>query len=117
MVTQNHTLAKLLEKKSWKSRLKNKANKSVKEEDKRFYNIKQIKASKLNNKLKKTNFEEKVPKSNNVRDFCTYYKPYFTSKDICNDDRIILVENDKFLNKNSDISETFNNYFLTLQKK
>ena len=36
-----------------RSRLKNKANKSGKEKDKRFYNIQRNKVSKLNNKLKK----------------------------------------------------------------
>ena len=35
---------------------------------------------------------------------------------VCNDDSIILVENDKILNKDSDISETFNNYFVTITK-
>ena len=45
-----------------RSRLKNKANKSGKEEDKRLYNIQRNKVSKLNNKLKKTYFKEKVPK-------------------------------------------------------
>ena len=45
-----------------KSRLKNKANKSSKGEDKSLYNIQRNKVSKLNNKLKKTYFEEKLPK-------------------------------------------------------
>ena len=36
-----------------RSRLKNKANKSGEEEDKRFYNIQRNKVSKLNNKLRK----------------------------------------------------------------
>ena len=72
--------------------------------------------SKLNNKLKKTYFKEKLPKGNNVKDFWNYCKPYFTNKGICNDDRIILVENDKILNKDSDISETFNNYFVNITK-
>ena len=34
----------------------------------------------------------------------------------CNDDRIILFENDKILNKDSDISETFHNYFVNITK-
>ena len=100
----------------WKSRLKNKANKSSKGEDKSLYNIQRNKVSKLNNKLKKTYFEEKLPKGNNVKDFRNYHKPYFTNKGICNDDRIVLVEKDKILNKDSDISETFNNYFVNITK-
>ena len=35
---------------------------------------------------------------------------------ICNDDRIIHDENDKVLNKDSDISETFNNHFVNITK-
>ena len=109
----NKTLRKEIMK---RSRLKNKANKSGKEEDKRLYNIQRNKVSKLNNKLKKTYFKEKLPKGNNVKDFWNYCKPYFTNKGICNDDRIILVENDKILNRDSDISETFNNYFVNITK-
>ena len=55
-----------------RSRLKNKANKSGKEEDKRLYNIQRNKVSKLNNKLKKTYFKEKLPKGNNVKHFWNY---------------------------------------------
>ena len=72
--------------------------------------------SKLNNKLKKTYFKEKLPKGNKVKDFWNYCKPYFTNNGICNDDRIILVENDKILNKDLDISETFDNYFVNITK-
>ena len=58
--------------------------------------------------------KEKLPNRNNVKDFWNYCKPYFTDKGICNYDRIILVKNDKILNKDSDISETFNNYFVNI---
>ena len=51
------------------SRLTNKDNKPGKEENKRFYNNQQNKVSKLNNKLKKIYFKEKLPKENNIRDF------------------------------------------------
>ena len=97
-----------------RSRLKNKANKSSKQEDRRLYNIQRNKVSKLNNKLKKTYFKEKLRKENNVKDFWNYCKPYFTNKGICSDDRIILVENNKILNKDSDISKTFNNCFVNI---
>ena len=65
-----------------RSRLKNKANKSGKE-DKRLYNIQRNKVSKLNNKLKKTYFKEKLPKGNNVKDFWNYCKLHFTNKGVC----------------------------------
>ena len=73
----NKTLRKEIMK---KSRLKDKANKSGKEEHKRLYNIQQNKFSKLNNKLKKIYFKEKLPKGNNVKDFQNYCKSYFTNK-------------------------------------
>ena len=73
-------------------RLKKKANKSGKEEDNGLYNIQRNKVSKLNNKLKKIYFKEKLPKGNNVKNFRNYCKPYFTNKGICSDDRIILVD-------------------------
>ena len=99
-----------------RSRLKNKANKSGKEDDKRLYKIQRNKVTKLNNKLKKTYFKQKLPKGNNVKDFWNYCKPYFTNKGICNDDRIILVKKNEILNKDSDISETFNKYFVNITK-
>ena len=99
-----------------RSRLKKKADKSNKEEDKRLYNIQRNKVSKRNNKLKKTFLKKNFRKENNVNDFWNNCKPYFRNKDICNDDRIILVENDKTLNKDSDISERFNNYFVNITK-
>ena len=109
----NKTLRKEIMK---RPRLENKANKSVKEEDKRLYNIQRNKVGKLNNKLKKTYFKEKLPKGNDAKDFWNYCKLYFTNKGICNDDRIIIVENDKILNKDSDISETFSNYSVNITK-
>ena len=45
-----------------KSRLKSKANKSGKEEDKRLYNIQRNKVSKLNNKLKKHVLKKNIQK-------------------------------------------------------
>ena len=96
-----------------RSSLKNKANKSGKAEDKWVYNIQQHKVSKLN-KLKKTSFNEKPPKGNKVKDFWNYCKSYFPNNGICNDETIILLENYGILNKDSDISEIFNNYFILL---
>ena len=48
--------------------------------------------------------------------FWNYSKAYFTNKGIFDGGRIILVENDEFLNKDSDIFETFNNYFVNIAK-
>ena len=94
MVTTNHTLITLRKEIMKRSSLRNKANKSGKEEDKRLYKIQQNKVSKSYNKLKKTYFKEKPRKGRNVKDFWDYCKPYFKNKGTCNDDRIILVEND-----------------------
>ena len=99
-----------------KSKLYNKANKSGKEKNKRLYNIQRNKVSKLYNKLQKTYLKEKRPKGNNLKDLSNYCKLYFRNMGICNDDRIIHDENDKILNKDSDISETFNNHFVNITK-
>ena len=48
--------------------------------------------------------------------FWNYSKAYFTNKGIFDGGRIILVENDEFLNKDPDIFETFNNYFVNIAK-
>ena len=50
-------------------RLKNKANKSGKEEDNGLYNIQRSKVSKLNNKLKKIYFKEKTSERKQRKEF------------------------------------------------
>ena len=74
-----------------------------------------MKRSRLKNKATKSGKEE-LPKGNNVKDFWNYCKPYFTNKGICKGGRTTLVENDTILKKDSDISETFNNYFVIIKK-
>ena len=94
-----------------RSRLKNKANKSGKEEDKRLYNIQRNKVSKLNNKLTKTYSGTTVNLTLQTRalnDRMTGNRN--------NDNRITLDENDEILNEDSEISETFNNYFVNITK-
>ena len=83
-----------------RSKLKNKANKSDKIEDKK----------KLNKKLKKAYFKEKLPKRKDVKDFWNFCKPYFTNNGVCNDKKVILVEKEEVLRKDSKISDRFNNY-------
>ena len=97
-----------------RSNLKNKANKSGKIEDKKRYKIQRNVVTKLNNKLKKAYFKEKLPKGKNVKDFWNFCKPYFTNKGLCNDKRVILVEREEVLRKDSKISGTFNNYFVNI---
>ena len=38
----------------------------------------------------------------------------FINKGVCNNEKIILVEKEEFLRKDSKISETFNNYFINI---
>ena len=52
-----------------RSNLKNLANKSGKIEDKKRYKIQQKVVIKLNKKLKKSCFKEKLPKGKDVKDF------------------------------------------------
>ena len=59
-------------------------------------------------------FKEKLPKGKDVKDFWNFCKPYFTNKGVCNDEKIILVEKEEVLRKDSKISDTFNNYFVNI---
>ena len=75
-----------------RSNLKNIANKSGKSEDKKRYKIQRNVVTKLNKKLNKAYFKEKLPKRKDVKDFWNFCKSYFTNKGVCNDEKIILVE-------------------------
>ena len=97
-----------------RSNLKNIANKSGKIEDKKRYKIQRNVVTKLNKKLKKAYFKEKLPKGKDVKDFWNFCKPYFTNKGVCKNERIILVEKEEVLRKDSKISDTFNNYFVNI---
>ena len=96
------------------SNLKNIANKSGKIENKKRFNIQQNVVKKLNKKLKKAYFKEKLPKGKDVKDFWNFCKPYFINEGVCNDEKIILVEKEEAERKDSDISDTFNNYFVNI---
>ena len=74
-----------------RSNLKNITNKSGKIEGKKCYEIQQNVVTKLNKKLRKAYFKEKLPKGKDVKDFWDFCKPYFTNKVVCNDEKIILV--------------------------
>ena len=97
-----------------RSNLKNIANKSGKIEDKKRYKIQRNVVTKLNKKLKKAYFKEKLPNGKDVKDIWNFCKPYFTNKGVCNDEKIILVEKEEVLRKDSKISDTFNNYFVNI---
>ena len=100
-----------------RSNLKNIANKSGKIEDKKRYKIQRNVDTKLNKKLNKAYFKEKLPKGKDIKDFGIFCKSYFTNKGVCNDEKIILVEKEAVLRKDSKISDTFNNYFVDITDK
>ena len=94
-----------------RSNLKSISNKSGKIEDKKCYKIQRHVVPKLNKKLY---FKEKLLKGKDVKDFWNFCKPYLTNKGVCNDEKIILVEKEEVLRKDSKISDTFNNYFVNI---
>ena len=81
--------------------LKNIPKKPGKIADKKRYKIQRNVVTKLNKKLEKAYFKEKLPKGN-------FFKPYFTRKGVCNEKIIILVKKEEVLTKDSKISDTFN---------
>ena len=100
-----------------RSNLKNIANKSGKIKDKKRYRIQRKVVTKLNKKLKKSAFKEKLLKGKDVKDFWNFCKSYFTNKSFCNDDKTILFEKDEVLRKDSKIPDTFNNCFVNITDK
>ena len=84
---------------------------------KKCYKIQRNVVTKLNKKLKKAYFKEKLPNGKDVKDFWNFRKPYFTNKGVCNDEKIILVEKEDVLRKDSKISDIFNNYFVNITDK
>ena len=100
-----------------RSNPKNIANKSGKCYVIKCYKIQRNVVTKLNTKLKKAYFKEKLPKGKDVKDFWNFCKPYFTNKGVCNDEKIILVEKEEVLRKDSKISDTFSIYFLNITDK
>ena len=106
---------KILKKERMKrSQLKNKANKTGSKEDLKLNKIQRNVVTNRNKSLKKVCFKEKLPKGKNVKDLWNYSKTYFTNKCICNDEPIILVENDKIVRKKAEICKTFNDYFVNI---
>ena len=49
-----------------------------------------------------------------LKDFQNFCKSYFTDKGVCNDEKIILVEEEEVPRKDSKISNTFNSYFVNI---
>ena len=78
-------------------------------EDKKRYKIQRNVLIKQNNAFKKAYFKEKLPKGKDVKDFWNFCNPYFTNKSVCNNEKIILVEKEEVLRKDSKISDTINN--------
>ena len=100
-----------------KSKLKNIANKSGKNGYKKRYKIQRNVVTKLNKKLKKVYFKEKLPKGKDVEYISNFCKPYFTNKGVCNYEKLILLEKRKVLRKDSKILDTFNYYFVNIIDK
>ena len=94
-----------------RSNLKNIVKKSGKIESKKRYKIQRNVVTKLNKKYKKAYLKEKRSKGKDVKDF---FEPCFTNKGVCNDEKIIFIENEEVLRKYSKILDTFNSYFVNI---
>ena len=54
----------------------------------------------MNKKLKRAYFRQSFPKT--IEELWSYCKPYFTSKGIYNDEKIVFVEKEQILLKDSE---------------
>ena len=92
-----------------RSNLKNIVSKSGKIEDKK-HKIQRNLVTKPNKELNKAYFKEKLPKGKDVKDFWNFCKPYFTNNGVCNDEKLILVEKEQVLRKDSNVSLKINGF-------
>ena len=89
---------------------KNIANKTKDPNDMANYKKQRNLVVNLNRKNKKSFFSS-IGALSQSKDFWSACKPLFSNKSTAVSDRILLVENEKVISKDSDIATTFNNYF------
>ena len=95
-----------------RTNLKNKANKTKKEEDVRRYKKQRNLIVKMNKKAKRDYYKSISPKSvDNDRKFWKMVKPMFSNTNLMSD-KIILIEDEKIITDDTEIVETFNTYIL-----
>lgn len=99
-----------------RSQLKTKANKTGDKKDTMLYKKQRNRVSNLNKKNKKEFFRNNEPQGSSSKAFWDYCKPYFTNKGIIAEDKIILVENNEIISKESEIVIKFNDYFVNITK-
>ena len=101
-----------------RSRLKNKANKSGKEEDLKAYKKQRNLVLKLNRKAKKNFLKSCIStndkmKNTNLWDLC---KPFFTEKGSQYDQNITLIEKKRSISEKHKVANIFNKYFVNITK-
>ena len=93
-----------------RSKLKNKANKTMSVDDLIKYKKQRNLVVKLNKNCKKEFFDNLEIK-NNSKLFWDKCKPYFSNKHSKGDSDILLIENDELLLKNKKVADVFSFYF------
>ena len=97
-----------------RSRLKNIANKTKKDEDIKRYRAQRNLVVNLNTKTKRTYYKSIQAKSiENDKQFWTTVKPLFSNTNPMSE-KITLIENGKILSNDEEVAECFNEYFINI---
>ena len=101
-----------------RSRLKNKANKSGKEEDLKAYEKQRNLVLKLNRKAKKNFLKSCISTNDKMKNknFWKLCKPFFTEKGSQYDQNITLIEKKRSISERHKVANIFNKYFVNIRK-
>ena len=102
-----------------RSRLKNKANKSGKQEDLKAYKKHQNLVLKLNRKKKKNFLKSCISTNDKMKDenLWKLCKPLFKKKGLQYDQNITLIEKKRSISEKHKLANIFNKYFINTTKK
>ena len=102
-----------------RSRLKNKANKSGKEEDLKAYKKQRNLVLKLNRKAKKNFLKSCISTNDKMKNknFWKLCKPFFTEKGSQYDQNIMLIEKKRSISEEHKVANISNKYFVNTTKK
>ena len=97
-----------------RSRLKNRANKTGSPSDILLFKKHRNFVARLNKIEKREFFQKQEPNGHSSKSFWNYCKPFFSKKALTDDGRIVLVENESIISKDTNIANLFNKYFNTI---
>ena len=98
-----------------RTKLRNIANRTKRDEDVRKYKKQRNCVSKLNERAKRQFYRDLDPvKTGKDKQFSKTFKPIFAGKSTNVSDKIVLIENGSIISNDEDIAHIFNSYFVNI---